>query len=235
MQNTILLWLQLLASIEVTTSKCCIYMVHDSFKLAFSPLQYHNSTKTASDVQALLQQQPQSPLLPQLLPPHPPAPYQPGYPQQVHLPYPTGEVLTMHLHCHTCSLKPRLSSPAFVSQKSNFSPKLQAKSRTESLVRGQHTFTHTHRRRTREVRGAMPPQPLALKVGVVMYLIIISYIASQTLSIIIILSYAIFVRRLLGLHLLNLHFRTYGWLYIILMDLALAQCICAFQGCGQGA
>ena len=134
----------------MTTSKCCIYMVHDSFKLAFSPLQYHNSTKTASDVQALLQQQPQPPLLPQLLPPHPPAPYQPGYPQQVHLPYPTGEVLTMHLHCHTCSLKPRLSSPAFVSQKSNF-------------------MCHTQ-----EVRGPMPPQPLALKVGVVTYLITIS-------------------------------------------------------------
>ena len=140
-----MLWLQLLASIEVTTSKYCIYMVHDSFKLAFSPSQYHNSAKSASDVQALLLQQPQSPPLPQLLPPHPPTPYQPGYPQQVHLPYPTGEVLTMHLHCHTCSLKPRLSSPAFVSQKSNFSPMLQGKIQNgKPGSRLTHSHAHTY-------------------------------------------------------------------------------------------
>ena len=139
-----MLWLQLLASIEVTTSKYCIYMVHDSFKLAFSPSQYHNSAKSASDVQALLLQQPQSPPLPQLLPPHPPTPYQPGYPQQVHLPYPTGEVLTMHLHCHTCSLKPRLSSPAFCLAKIQFFSKAARQNPEWKAWLKANTFTCTY-------------------------------------------------------------------------------------------
>ena len=36
--------------------------------------------------------------------------------------------------------------------------------------------------------------------------------------------------RILGLHLLNLRFRAYGWLYIVLMNLALVH---AFEGCGR--
>ena len=34
--------------------------------------------------------------------------------------------------------------------------------------------------------------------------------------------------------LVNLRFRVYGWWHIAVMDLALAQCICAFEGCGRG-
>ena len=37
-----------------------------------------------------------------------------------------------------------------------------------------------------------------------------------------------------GLRSLNLRFRAYGWLYIVLMDLALEHCIRAFEGCGRG-
>ena len=32
-------------------------------------------------------------------------------------------------------------------------------------------------------------------------------------------------RKILGLHLLSLRFRVYGWLYIVFMDLALVHCI----------
>ena len=90
------------------------------------------------------QQQPQSPPLPQLLPPHPPTPYQPGYPQQVHLPYPTGEVLTMHLHCHTCSLKPRLSSPAFCLAKIQFFSKAARQNPEWKAWLKANTFTCTY-------------------------------------------------------------------------------------------
>ena len=111
--------------------------------------------------------------------------------------------------CHTCSLKPRLSSPAFVSQKSNFSPKVQHKIQNgKPGSRLTHSHAHTYvSRHTQEVRGPMPPQSLALKVGVVTYLITIILLVRHCWLLLYCL--AIFVRRILGLRLLNLCFHTY--------------------------
>ena len=80
-----------------------------------------------------------------------------------------------------------------------------------------------------------PPKFLALKVGVVIYLIITSKLARRAWSIdrpIIVLSRSCsFWTK--DTRLLNLRFCAYGWLYIVLMDLALVHCIRAFEGCGR--
>ena len=69
-------------------------------------------------------------------------------------------------------------------------------------------------------------------VGVVMYF---SYLARRCRSIDrLVYCLAIFGRRILGLRLLNLRFRTCGWFYIVLMDLALRCWIRTFEGCRRG-